>query len=63
MDWDMLLWLGFFLAFEAHLFCIVPCRDMYDMDRGVDVMEREALASTASLGLVTSPMTRCPDLA
>ena len=59
----MALWLGFVLALEAHLFFIAPCRDMYDMDRGVDVMEREALASTASLGLVTSLMTRCPDLA
>ena len=36
---------------------------MHDMDRGDYVMEREALALTASLGLGTSPMMRCPDLA
>ena len=45
------------------LVCIVPCRDMCDMDRGVDVMEREALAYRGSHGIGTSPMTRFPDLA
>ena len=38
------------------LVCIVPCRDMCDMDRGV-------ASSTVSRGLGTSPMTRFPDLA
>ena len=50
-------------SIAGTIVCIAPCRDSCDVDRGVDVMEREVLASTASLGLVTSPMTRCPDLA